>query len=149
MTASFTLIDLEAYDPEPLEESSVWHVTDESGTQKSITETELSGALADGRLTGESLVWRPGLESWTTISRDPIAAELLKRSGPWNSGSITSIFEAARVDPQGRDRSSVSPVDAPAAIERMVQQPTLPPEARYRAMFDLSSKIASASNPKS
>ena len=132
LTASFTLIDLQASDAEPVQESVVWHVTDQSGAQNSMTETELNDALADGRLTGESLIWRPGLESWTTVSRDPIASELLKKSGPWHSGSITSIFEAARVDPQGRDRSSVSPIDAPAAIERMVQQPTLPPNALPR-----------------
>ncbi len=129
LTASFTLIDLDGDDSDSSEGETIWHVTDESGTQTGITETEFHDALADGRLTGESLIWRPGLESWTTISRDPVAAEMLKRSGPWNSGSITSIFEAARVDPQSRDRSSVSPVDAPAAIERMVQQPTLPPNA--------------------
>jgi len=129
LTASFTLLDLQAYDEESQDEPSVWHVTDESGAQKGITETELNDALADGRLTGESLIWRPGLESWTTISRDPVAAELLKKSGPWQSGSITSIFEAAQVDSGGRDRASVSPIDAPAAIDRMIQQPTLPPNA--------------------
>lgn len=129
LTASFTLLDLKPYEEEAPLEGELWHITDEQGAQQAISEDELIRRLTEGQLNGESLVWRPGLESWTTIERDPVASELLKRSGPWQSGSITSIFEAARLERGEDQRASVSPQKAPAAIERMVRRPTLPPSA--------------------
>ena len=129
LTASFTLLDLETYEEEAPLHGELWHITDASGSQLSISEEELVQRLTDGELTSESLIWRPGLEAWTTIERDALASELLKRSGPWQSGSITSIFEAARLESSDRDRASVSPLEAPAAIEQMIRRSTLPPNA--------------------
>ena len=128
LTADFTLIDLEGA-LEEAQADEVWHITDDDGAQRQVSHSEFIDALIDGTLTGESLVWRPGLEAWTPIAKERRAAELLRRAGPWQSGSITSIFEAAKLGVDSRERASVSPQAAPAAIEQMIRQPTMPPSA--------------------
>ena len=130
LTASFTRIDLHELETEQqTEEVLVWHITDSAGETLTLTEAELGEGLVSGRLDAETRVWRPGLEAWTPLHKDPLAAEIVKRSGPWQSGSITSIFSAAQVDRPRGDRAEVLPEQAPAALDRLVGRPTLPPSA--------------------
>ncbi len=127
LTASFTRIDLHELDSEqPIEDDVIWHVTGDEGESQTLTADDLSEGLASGKLDANMRIWRPGLEAWIPLHKDPLAADILKRSGPWQSGSITSIFDAAQVDREGSDRAEVLPEQAPAALDRLVGRPTQP-----------------------
>ena len=66
---------------------------------------------------------------------------LLRRAGPWQSGSITSIFSKPPSWALTRGSASVSPQAAPAAIEQMIRQPTMPPSAPPAMCKELEDRL--------
>jgi predicted Zn finger-like uncharacterized protein len=129
LTASFTRLDLLPLEPASSGTKPLWHVLFEDGTQSTLDEEGLVKGISSGALDGETSVWRPGLEAWTSLANDRLAAEILRRSGPWQSGSITSIFDAVDLPSHIDSRAVMLPEQAPAALAQLAGRLTLPPSA--------------------
>jgi membrane protease subunit (stomatin/prohibitin family) len=57
--------------------ASVWHLAENGTTLGPFTTPQLADLIAQGRLTRETPVWRPGFASWQLASQTPEIATLL------------------------------------------------------------------------
>ncbi len=68
--------------PPPPPPPARFHVLLEGQQQGPLTLDEIARLVREGRITGRTLVWKPGLEGWTEAAKVPELAGLLKQAGP-------------------------------------------------------------------
>ena len=59
-----------------------WHVAKDGATAGPFPESDIAAMLADGRLTGASLVWTAGQDGWLALSATPLARMLAAAPPP-------------------------------------------------------------------
>lgn len=81
-----------------------WYYADSAGERVGpLTEADFRAAVNEGKVTGESLVWKKGMSEWTPFSQVGLPAQPAAASSDAAQEAMRSAMSGGQVTPENKD----------------------------------------------